>query len=141
VADIAQEIQITMPITSDNIAIEKYFDTKIDGLKEYICARLDGIEKATSIASEAMNTRLEGMNEFRQQLKDQSGTFITRLEHDSLIEKFDNDILRIETSINNLNKFQAAIEGKASQSAVIFACGIGITGLVISVIGLIIRFV
>lgn len=49
-------------------------------LREYIEARLDAIEKATNLAKEQMNYRLEGMNEFREQLNRQAATFVTNKE-------------------------------------------------------------
>lgn len=146
--DTTQEIQTNMPIITDNVVLEKYFDTKIDGLKEYICARLDGIEKATSIAYSAMNLRLEGMNGFREelrcqndQLRSQSSSFITRPEHDALIKKFDDDVLRIETSVGKLGNFQASIEGKASQSSVLIGYAVAATGILFGIIGIIIHFI
>lgn len=42
--------------------------------------RLTAMEKSVIIALESINERLLGMNEFRETLKDQQGTFITRAE-------------------------------------------------------------
>ena len=39
-------------------------------------------QKALEKAEMSMISRLEGMNEFREQLKDQNATFITRAEYD-----------------------------------------------------------
>ena len=43
-------------------------------LREYIEARLEGMDKALNIANAQMNQRLEGMNEFRAQLSGQAQT-------------------------------------------------------------------
>ncbi len=57
-------------------AIRKELDLWKEGLREQL--RL--VNQATDKAAEAMDRRLEGLNEFRQQLRDQSATFITRNE-------------------------------------------------------------
>lgn len=52
-------------------------------LKEYMDTKISALDRATSVASEAMNKRLESMNEFRAQLKDQNATFLTRNEYEA----------------------------------------------------------
>lgn len=63
------------------------------GLKEYINFRFKILEKETENARSSMDKRLDGMNEFRDQLKDQAGRFITREEYEAkyeaLVEKID----------------------------------------------------
>ncbi len=49
-------------------------------LERIIEIRFKGIEKATDIAKEGMEKRLDGMNEFRETLKDQASNFVTRTE-------------------------------------------------------------
>jgi len=71
---------------------EKYFRHTVVGLKEYVDMRfsesekakdnaLHSIEIARREAQTAMEKRLEGMNEFRDQLRDQATRFITREEY------------------------------------------------------------
>ncbi len=43
-------------------------------------ARFASIARATELAAGTMNARLEGMNEFRSTMADQSRTYITRAE-------------------------------------------------------------
>jgi cysteine sulfinate desulfinase/cysteine desulfurase-like protein len=64
-------------------------------LKEYIETKLVALEKATEEAKSSLEKRLEGMNEFRAQLKDQTSTFITRVEFDALKESFQKQIIFI----------------------------------------------
>ena len=45
-----------------------------------ISTRLDYVEKSIAKEECILEKRLEAMNEFRQALKDQNGTFITRTE-------------------------------------------------------------
>jgi hypothetical protein len=99
-------------------------------LKEHIESRLDALEKASEEARRVLEKRLEGMNEFREQLKDQAATFIARMEYTANNEKF-------RLMIDDLKKYQSTMEGKASQSTAIFSIILALSGLIISFIGMI----
>lgn len=49
-------------------------------MKDYVDAQVKNIENNVTKATVSMDRRLDGMNEFRETLKDQAGTFITRSE-------------------------------------------------------------
>lgn len=61
------------------------FDLWREGLNE----RMRLINLATDKAAESMNLRLEGMNEFRDQLRDQAQNFVSRIELAALADKID----------------------------------------------------
>ena len=72
----------------------------IDGIKDNILSletRVDYIEKGIEKTENALNKRLEAMNEFRAALKDQNNTFITRIE-------FESKHLIIEEKIETIQK-------------------------------------
>lgn len=60
-------------------------------LKEYFDRRFTDAETALDKASVAVDRRLEGMNEFREQLTNQATTFLPRneyqVQHDALIDR------------------------------------------------------
>jgi hypothetical protein len=62
-------------------------------LREYLEAKLESTERALALARSELDRRLESMNEFRLQMKDQASTFICREEyeakHQLLIEKIE----------------------------------------------------
>jgi hypothetical protein len=58
-------------------------------LKEFINAKFEALEKSTELSRIGMEKRLDSMNEFRQQLKDQNSTFITKAEHQIVITKIE----------------------------------------------------
>jgi hypothetical protein len=88
------------------LSMERQVNTQIISLKD-----------ATTLAKFEMDKRLEGMNEFRNQLKDQSSMFYTKSEH----EQFGK---RIEDDIRSLRESRASLEGKASQNSVLIAYGL-----------------
>lgn len=57
-------------------ALEKMLTEREDRTKE----RFDSINRATTLARESMEKRLDGMNDFRNTLKDQAAAFIPRSE-------------------------------------------------------------
>jgi len=71
----------------DDVSLREYFDLRINELKNFMITKFESLEKANCLAQENLNTRLESMNEFRNSMKDQAGTYITRTEHNSSLEK------------------------------------------------------
>jgi hypothetical protein len=106
---------------------ERKFNWK-DGvsLKEYVDLRFSENLRALEKAERDLSKRLEGMNEFRDALKDQAGTFVTR---EALDLKIDN----LERDVSDLKLNRAHAEGKASQTSVLIAYGISLVGLIIGV--------
>ena len=102
-------------------------------LKEHIESRLGALEKATSLAANNMERRLESMNEFRQQLREQAATFVSKTEYDSkhqlLIDK-----------ISDLRESRAELAGKASQKSVVITLIVAILSILISLISIIQKF-
>lgn len=140
--------------------------TQRDGvtLRDYMESRLAAIEKATTIAYDAMNKRLEGMNEFRQSMQDMRGETVTRKEYDQLRERLSGyascsevdaleqrleqlfqlrsvQMKEIETDIQALNEFRAELRGKASTQSVMIAYIVSAIGIIFSIIGLIDKLV
>ena len=98
-------------------------------LKDYFDARLTAMDEAVSLARESMETRLEGMNEFRTSLKEQADKFITRLEHFQVEEAHGQIHKGIAEDIRMLRESKAELQGKASQTAVMLTMIIAFLGL------------
>lgn len=62
-------------------------DAKIDMLQQLNVASAASTQRAVEKAEIQMNTRLESMNEFRGQLKDQAATFVKIEQHNELKEQ------------------------------------------------------
>lgn len=109
-------------LDKNSYSIKQYFDEKFKAENEFFNIRHDALanlmdtkfknlDRATSEARISMDKRLDGMNEFRETLKDQAGQFLTIKEFNSQNEKIVGDI-RI------LRESRAELEGKASQESV-----------------------
>lgn len=66
-------------------------------LKKHFNKRIKDIKEAAKVALAAMDKRLDGMNEFRNQLKDQTANFSTK-------ESVDTQMQMLESKIEALQK-------------------------------------
>lgn len=147
--------------TENNITLKEYFESKISELESQFNIKISALEKATIVAATAMEKRLEGMNEFRDQLRDQTGTFVTRPEYDQQMLRTGDDLkslsdikaqfigrpehvgmlVKLNEDIRVLRESKANLEGKASQSSVNIAMVVAIIGIVLSLVSIVSRFV
>lgn len=67
-------------------------------LKEHFNERINDIKEAAKVALTAMDKRLDGMNEFRNQLNDQTKNFVTK-------ESVDERFMSMQSKIDALQKF------------------------------------
>lgn len=58
-------------------------------LKDYFEEKFSLLEKATNLANDNLKVRLESMNEFRSQMKDQTGTFVTKSELNAKLDSLE----------------------------------------------------
>lgn len=72
---------IISPLFSqETVPMKDYVDVKTDLNRQLAEAQFKNISDNITKATVSMDKRLDGMNEFRDTLKDQAGTFITRSE-------------------------------------------------------------
>jgi hypothetical protein len=113
-------------------AQKEYFDVQLQAQKEYFDVRINLMQAAIDVAYRDMEKRLDGMNEFRNTLKDQGATFFPRQEHEVFKVGIDNNF-------RELFKAKDTAEGKASQSTVNIALVISVFGVLFGIIGIILR--
>jgi len=101
-------------------------------LKEYFEAKLLAQERATEVATNAMDRRLAGMNEFRDTLRDQAARFVTRDETSALLAP-------IKAQLDTLQTFKDQLQGKASAGQAYLAIGLSIVSVAMAFIGLFLR--
>jgi SMC interacting uncharacterized protein involved in chromosome segregation len=102
-------------------------------LRDYMEMRFVEFEKRFFQTAETLDRRLEGMNEFRNALSDQATRMATRLELEAKVES-------IEKELKSLNTSRDVLESKASQSSVNIAQFLGVIAIVLSLVGIILRF-
>jgi len=74
------------------VSLKEYFDGKLDDFEEKVELQFKLSKEAVEKALIQNDTRLEGMNEFRNSLRDQASTFITRQELTLMIKSITDKI-------------------------------------------------
>ena len=125
------------PSSASDISIRDYIDMRIDSLKNILgefekrallCKQ--EMEKQTEFARLGIEKRLDGMNEFRNSLKDQSLTFPTKNEISVILT-------RLEEDVRSLRETRAELAGKASNMAMWGAYIFNVITIIIAIIALI----
>jgi hypothetical protein len=75
-------------------------------LKQYVEQRFDDTKDALDKAEDALEYRLESMNQFRQQIERERGNYVTLDKHDDLANKID-EIRRTYVSNDRLEALDA----------------------------------
>ncbi len=101
--------------------------SKVDLIGQRIELQISMLEKATLVAKGEMERRLEGMNEFREQLTTQAFSFVSKKEVELKLEKLDIKIDGLVTAL-------AERKGSSKWSEYI------VTVLISGVVFLVIRF-
>lgn len=102
----------------DGVSLKEHLESRCD-------LRMESMDKAITLAKQALDTRLDQMNEIRSAMKEQASQYITRHEHDFLV-----------SDIQSLKESRAELRGKASQTSVIIGYVFSFLGLLIATISL-----
>lgn len=96
-------------------------DKKLDQLEslnqEQINRRFSDLKEQIALAREAMEKRLDGMNEFRDQLRDQAARFINRDELNAISSHNDEGQARNVEAIQRLSSRMDLMQGSDSGSS------------------------
>jgi len=112
----------------DGVTLRDYFCTKLNALETKTDLHLMLNQIALDKAEEKMDERLLRMNEFRDTLRDQAATFVTRAEHKT-----------VTMEIQGLRESRAKLEGKASALSVYILYGVSFASLAISAITMLLQ--
>lgn len=137
-------------VVSQDVKLKEYFNDLLDALDKRIDERLISMEKANSIRFDGQDKLLRfvidandkahtSMNEFRTVINDQAKSFITRNDHDLLINNTEKDIDELRDDIESLKLTRAELAGKASQGQLYVATAISLLALLTGIIGIVFR--
>ena len=98
-----------------NCPFRREFEAKFDAINRFIDIRFDYNEQALKVAKDALEYRLEGMNEFRGQLNRQAGTLAAKTDVRAEMEKLEIKIMaeieKLEIKISPLIRECTQTEG------------------------------
>ena len=131
-----------MPDLEDKISLREFFDTKIDFVKQLFELQISSIKEATGLAKTEIDKRLEGMNEFRDALRDQTNQFVMKSELKVMIDNIEKDLqifrenkTYLEGKLEGVEKYKTIIEEKLANT---MKSKLGIWVIVIMIISLMI---
>ena len=93
-------------------------------LRDYFESQLEAYQRAVEIATRTLDKRLDGMNEFRDTLRDQASRFVTRDEVNLLLAPMKGQLTELRT-------FMDRMSGKADIKAVYLGYALSLLGLVL----------
>lgn len=78
------------------VTLREYVDARLDALEHRLTIELNLRDRALNIARDEVNRRLEGMNELRDQIQSERGTYATREMLDQFKSVLEGRIARVE---------------------------------------------
>lgn len=118
-----------LPYQTDDVKLKEHLEKLLVEQARYFEAKFAAIDEATHTAYISMNARLNGMNEFRDALKDQASQMITRNE-------FNLALGQIRLDLVELQKYRNVADGKASQTSVLLFGFLSVAAFFISLLKL-----
>ena len=109
----------------NHIALRDYVERLMAHESALNMERFAAMEKAMTKASEAMNIRLEGMNEFRRQIEAQEQRYAERSQLQALAEK-------VEFRLSKLERAESVMSGKTAMIWAVIIVGVAVIGAVVS---------
>ena len=100
------------------VSLKYHLERRLEDLDARWLVRFTEAERAVSKAEVSINARLEGMNEFRAALKDQSSMLATR-----------ESVERLATDINEMKQASARMDGRIAAYVAMVS---GVTAVVVS---------
>jgi hypothetical protein len=130
-----------MPVTSDDVSLREYVDTRFEAQEKAVAAALAAQEKAVAAAlaaadravakaETAAERRFESVNEFRATLTDQARTFMPRAESEQALRGLTE---KLDVLTNRVN----ARDERSSTWASGWGLIVGLVGVVAAVISIV----
>ncbi len=119
-ASTATDVSLREYLTALISAAEKRSDARFDAMKDMVEAAFETSKEAVAKAETSVDKRLEGMNEFRDQLSEQANNFVTKDSLGSLVEKLEVQIDRNREDLDSLSKRIDVREGEIAGSKVTY---------------------
>lgn len=110
-----REAEMEKAITAALISVDvrfRHVEDITSVLQTNVELRFRDAERATALATAALEKRLESMNEFRDQLRDQAAKFITRTEIEDKVAASQPVLATVNGRLGGLENARANLEGR-----------------------------
>ena len=128
-------------------SLRKQYEDKHNVLERTIGEKFLWLERSTQTVASVMEKRLDGMNEFRDALKDQMSRMATRTELESLksgmtalFSRQEHEAFQkvVESDLRVLRESRAELKGMASQASMNITFVLAAAGMILSVANILI---
>ena len=103
---------------SSNLELKDYVDTLAKHIKEYVNTRFTAIDEAVKLANDAMQIRLEHLNNAQQTIQRMGDKYPIKSDLDNLSQRYELQVKAYDEDIRYLRESKAEIAGKASAESV-----------------------
>lgn len=122
-------------------ALDRLIEIRYNELLKYFESKLEAIELATQRALQSNEKRLEGMNEFREALKDQASRFLYKDEFLAQYELVRKDLKNLELAKAELTGKASTEDMKKNERKATTAMFIGAMSVLVAIIALIVTVI
>uniref|UniRef100_A0A6M3L4Y6 Uncharacterized protein n=1 Tax=viral metagenome TaxID=1070528 RepID=A0A6M3L4Y6_9ZZZZ len=120
--------------TDSTVTLKEYVDRRLEAVGQTSAVELSAIRTAVDKAETQLRDRLEGMNEFREAIKDQSKTFATRTEVEQSSEFWRQRTGELAARVWTLEQHEAESRGRLWMLGTVLS-------ILFTIITLVLRFV
>lgn len=117
------------PVLAPDPSLREYLEQRIDELDRRYEQRFRSQEEAIKLARDATDARLEGMNEFRDSLKDQTAAYMPRLEAEGRLAALESQLASLTARVDRR-------EGQSSGVQMGWGWLVGIVALIGGILGI-----
>jgi transcriptional accessory protein Tex/SPT6 len=100
------------PDNEMEVPLRQHLERIIDDFRSHVDQRFDSAQTAIDKAERTMNERLQGMNEFRDTLRDQAAKFATIVQLDDRLHGVDKDYLAMGERLTELERWKNNMQGR-----------------------------
>jgi hypothetical protein len=94
------------------VPLRQHLERIIDDFRAHVDQRFDLAQVAIDKAERTMNERLQGMNEFRDTLRDQAAKFATIQQLEDRLHAVDKDHEALTKRLSLVENFQSNLQGR-----------------------------
>lgn len=128
------------------LAESKRADARFDAMEAAVTAAFASAQRALEKTNQAMESRFEGVNEFRSALSDQAGSFVTKDALAALTDKLESATDQVRKDLDALERRFDLREGQEAGSRLttgtlvtVITVGVGVIGLIVVIVGVLSR--
>jgi ribosomal protein L9 len=103
---------------SSNLELRDYVDALAKHIKEYVNTRFTAIDEAVKLANDAMQIRLEHLNNAQQTIQRMGDKYPNKSDLENLSQRYELQVKAYDEDIRYLRESKAEIAGKASAESV-----------------------